>query len=66
MNFEHAPPETIKAAGVWSSDAYLAYLRACGQDVFSVAQAICSSDVDDLATDFLDIDRGELYDDDFV
>lgn len=56
MDFEHAPPETIKAAGAWNSEAYLAYVRACGQDVLSAAQAICSSDVDDLATDFIDID----------
>lgn len=63
MNFEHAPPETIKAAGVWSSDAYLAYLRSCGQDVLSVARAICSSRVDDLATDFLDVDAADQLDD---
>jgi hypothetical protein len=56
MNFEHAPAATIKAAGAWSSDAYEAYLRACGKDVLTVAEAICSCDVDDLATDYLDID----------
>ena len=33
MNYQHAPRATIKAAGVWSSDAYMAYLRACGKDV---------------------------------
>ena len=64
MNFEHAPAETIKAAGAWSSDAYLAYLRACGKDVLSIGQAICSSDVDDLATDYLDVDQ-VVDDDDF-
>ena len=64
MNFEHAPAATIKAAGVWSSDAYKAYLRRCGQDVLTVARAVCSSEVDDLATDFLEIDD-ELDDTDF-
>ena len=53
-----------KAAGVWSSDAYRAYLRKCGQDVLTVARAVCSSEVDDLATDFLEIDD-ELDDTDF-
>ena len=64
MNFEHAPAATIKAAGAWSSSAYRAYLRKCGQDVLAVARAICSSEVDDLATDFLEIDD-ELDDTDF-
>ena len=64
MNFEHAPAATIKAAGAWSSSAYRAYLRKCGQDVLTVARAVCSSEVDDLATDFLEIDD-ELDDTDF-
>ena len=65
MNFEHTLAATIKAAGAWSSGAYRAYLRKCGNDVLTVARAICSSDeVDDLATDFLEIDD-ELDDPDF-
>ena len=43
----------------------MAYLRACGKDVLAVARAVCSSEVDDLATDFLDID-GDMGDDDFL
>ena len=56
-----ASPATTSASG---SSAYRAYLRKCGHDVLTVARAICSSDVDDLATDFLEIDD-ELDDTDF-
>lgn len=65
MYHEKAPPDVIKAAGVWSSDAYLRYLRECEDSTLDYGLKVCNADVDDLATtDFLDIDATTPLDDD--
>ena len=66
LAFEGAEENIIKAAGVWSSDAYLRYLRETGDRVLRNVSLICDAEVDDLATnDFLDLESGILEDEDF-
>ena len=46
----------IKESGVWSSDAYLRYVRTRKAQLLRLAQAACSADVDDLENEFLAIE----------
>ena len=63
---EGAPVDVIKASGIWSSDAYLRYLRETGNDTLRYVSMICDADVNDLDTaDFLDLEADALDDEDF-
>ena len=65
LAFRGAPDRVIKAAGIWSSDAFLRYLRETGDDVLRHVSMICDADVDDLATtDYLGVDA-QLDDEDY-
>ena len=46
----------LKAAGKWSSSAYLKYLHECRAESLSLAQAACGADVDDFENEFLDVE----------
>jgi hypothetical protein len=64
MDFEGVGAADIKAAGVWSSDAYLRYVRETQKAIRNV-QMLCNSNVDDLVTaEFLGVDAA-LDDEDF-
>ena len=41
---------------MWSSDAYLRYVRTRKAQLLRLAQAACSADVDDLENEFLAIE----------
>ena len=41
---------------MWSSDAYLRYVRTRKAQLLRLAQAVCSADVDDLENEFLAIE----------
>ena len=61
-----APEKVIKAIGVWSSEAYLRYIRETSGQALRYVSVICNSEVEDLDTnDYLGVDDVELNDDDF-
>ena len=63
MSWLRAPPEDIKAAGRWKSDAYLRYVRALRSKSFWTA-GIASADVDDYEADHVAIDDDDFSSDD--
>ena len=48
--------ESTSRPRVWSSDAYLRYVRTRKAQLLRLAQAACSTDVDDLENEFLAIE----------
>ena len=60
-----APESLVKASGMWSSDAYLRYLRETDNNVCKYTEMVCNAIVHDVAADEFAIDGTGLDDEDF-
>ena len=65
MAWAQADHQVIKDCGRWRSDAYLRYIRECRGEYMSFVTQLCSADVDDFEADHLDVDGGELDEEDY-